>query len=32
VRAEDAAGNLSAKAAAFRFRVERVVRRHRGPH
>lgn len=32
VRAEDAAGNFAAKPAVFRFRVERVVRRHRGPH
>jgi hypothetical protein len=29
VRAVDAAGNSSAKAAVFRFRVERVDRRHR---
>jgi len=32
VRAEDAAGNVAARPAVFRFRVERVVRRHRGPH
>jgi hypothetical protein len=32
VRAEDAAGNFSAKAAVFRFRVEPVGRRHRAHH